>query len=83
MQTQVGAAIGSDDVVFALTGTGYNDSPLYLNGTAEALGIGQTLTLSGGAVTETSANTYRVNWDTGESMTVTLERLLHQRHHRS
>ena len=72
VQTQVGAAIGTDDVVFALTGTGYNEAPFYLDGTAEALGIGQTLTLSDGAVTETSANTYRVNWDTGESMTVTL-----------
>ena len=71
VQTQVGAAIGTDDVVFALTGVGYNDSPLYLNGTAEALGIGQLLNLSGGSVTETSANTYRVNWATGESLTVT------------
>jgi hypothetical protein len=73
VQTQVGAAIGSDDVVFALTGSGYNSSPFYLNGTADALGVGQTLTLSGGTVTETSDNTYLVDWNTGESMTVMLD----------
>ena len=67
-QTEVGAAVGSDDIVFAVDA----GAPFYQNGTAETIGIGNTLALSGGSVTQTSGNTYRVNWNTGESMSVTL-----------
>ena len=48
-------------------------APFYLNGTAETIGIGDTLALSGGGVTQTAASTYLVNWTTGESMTVTID----------
>jgi Hint domain/von Willebrand factor type D domain len=67
-QTEVGAAVGSDDIVFA-TDAG---APFYQNGAAVTIGVGNTLALNGGSVTQTSGNAYRVNWNTGESMSVTL-----------
>ena len=67
--TQVAAEIGNDDATFGIGGT---DAGLYVDGSARTLAIGDTLTLSGGSVTEISGGEYRVNWNTGESMTVSL-----------
>ena len=68
-QTEVGAQVGTDDIAFAVD----EASPFYQNGTAETVGIGSTLALDGGSVTQLSADAYRVNWSTGESMSVTLD----------
>ncbi|HEY1935546.1 MAG TPA: VWD domain-containing protein [Acetobacteraceae bacterium] len=68
VQTEIGAQVGSDNLVFAVD----ESAPFYLNGTADALSIGQTVTLAGGSVTDLTGTTYRVNWDTGETMNVTL-----------
>ncbi len=65
--TQVAAQVGTDRVTF---GTGRAD-PIWVDGTAAALTSGGSITLSGGIVTQTSANGYQVSWDTGEVLNVT------------
>jgi hypothetical protein len=67
--TQVAAEIGSDRVSF---GTGATEAGVYVDGIQYAFSVGNQLTLSGGSVTEISSGTYRVNWNTGESMTLSL-----------
>ena len=66
--TQLAAEIGTDSVTFGL---GRTDA-VYLDGTAYTFSGGTTLTLSGGTVQQISAHEYRVNWSTGETMTVSL-----------
>ena len=67
--TQVAAQVGTDRVTF---GTGRAD-PIWVDGTAAALSSGGSITLSGGIVTQTSANGYQISWDTGEVLNVTDE----------
>jgi hypothetical protein len=66
--TQLGAEIGTDDVTF---GVG-RSSPVYLDGTAYTFNSSGVMTLAGGTVTQIADGDYRVNWATGESMTVTV-----------
>ena len=68
VQTMVGAAVGTDDVTFAVGRT----NQVWLDGAAYTFGSSGVMTLAGGTVTETSSGTYRVNWNTGETMSVTV-----------
>ena len=68
VQTMVGAEVGTDDVTFAVGRT----NQVWLDGAAYTFGSSGVMTLAGGTVTETSSGTYRVNWNTGETMSVTV-----------
>ena len=65
--TQIAAQVGTDRVTF---GVG-RDSLVWVNGAAVALSLGTPDTLSGGALTQLSENTYQITWNTGEALTVT------------
>ncbi|WP_206742638.1 Hint domain-containing protein [Acidisphaera rubrifaciens] len=64
--TQIAAGVGSDRVTF---GVG-RDGLIYVDGTAAAISPTAPILLSGGEVTEVSATTYKVSWNTGEVLTV-------------
>ena len=66
--TEVAVSLGTDRVTFA------QDRPdvVWVDGTPSTLdAANQTLTLAGGTITELSPSMFRVNWATGETMTVT------------
>jgi hypothetical protein len=64
--TQLAALVGTDRVTFGLDRT----DTVWVNGSPEALAVGGTINLTGGQLTEVAANTYAVNWNTGEVLTV-------------
>ena len=65
---QVAIQLDSDSVTFDWTRT----DPVWVDGTPSVIGQAQPeLTLSGGTVTEVSPDLFKVNWNTGETMTVT------------
>lgn len=64
--TQIAASVGSDRVTF---GVG-RDSLIHVDGTAAAISPTAPILLSGGEVTEVSATTFKVSWNTDEVLTV-------------
>jgi hypothetical protein len=69
VMTQIAAAIGSDRVTF---GIGRADT-VWVDGAAAALGVGTSMSLSGGQLTQLSSDSYELTWNTGETLTVTNE----------
>jgi hypothetical protein len=68
VMTMIGAEVGSDRVTFAINRT----NTVWVDGTPEtALAIGSPVTLSGGTLSELAANIYQINWNTGETATIT------------
>ena len=67
--TQIAAEVGTDRVTIDAS----RASTVYLDGSPLAVTIGTPVTLNGGELTELSAGSYRITWNTGESVTVTLE----------
>ena len=68
--TQVAVSLGTADVTFAAPGVGL-PAQVLVNGSATTLSMSNpTLTLAGGTITEISPSLYKVDWNTGESMTV-------------
>ncbi len=65
---QVAAALGDQSVTFGL---GRSDV-VYLNGTAQAMGVGSVLTINGDTVRELSSNSFLVTWSTGETLNVSV-----------
>ena len=64
----VAIALGSDRVTFDWT----RADPVWVDGAASAISMADpTLTLPDGTITEMSPDMFKVNWDTGETMTVT------------
>ena len=65
---QVAIALGSDRVTFDWS----RASPVLVDGAAPSgLTVSSPLTLAGGTITEISSTMYKVDWATGETMTVT------------
>jgi hypothetical protein len=64
---QIAAALGNESVTFGLN----RADTVYLNGTAQAMGVGSVLTVNGDTVRELSSTSYQVTWSTGETMNVT------------
>jgi hypothetical protein len=67
--TQIAALVGTDRVTF---GVG-RDAVVYIDGTPTTVTAGTPITLTGGQLTIISNNTYQINWNTGEALTVTDE----------
>ena len=65
VMTQVAARVGTDNVSFATDGT------VRIGGNAVDIGVGNARALSGGQVVETSSDSYRIDWNTGEVLNVT------------
>ncbi len=66
--TQVAAALGSDRVTFDWT----RPNPVWVDGSVATLSqANPELILPGGTIDEVTPNMFRVNWNTGETMTVT------------
>jgi hypothetical protein len=65
--TQVAASVGNDRVTFGIDRVGL----VWVNGTAVQLTQGVPDALSGGQLTQVSADTYNIVWNTGEVLTVT------------
>jgi hypothetical protein len=67
--TQIAALVGTDRVTF---GVG-RQAVVYIDGTPTTVTAGTPIALTGGQLTMVSKNTYQVNWNTGEALTVTNE----------
>jgi von Willebrand factor type D domain len=69
---QVAIILGPDTATFdwARSGAGSAD-PVWVDHAPLAFAIGQTQTLAGGTITEVSPDVFKVDWNTGEMMTVT------------
>ena len=70
---EVAASIGSHRVTFGLG----RSNTVWLDGVAQSFSGSNTITLNagtidGGTIEQTSASTYVVDWNTGESLTVTI-----------
>ena len=65
--TQVAAAVGTDRVTFGIGRAGV----VWVNGAAVPLAQGVPDLLSGGELTQLSASSYQIVWNTGEVLTVT------------
>jgi hypothetical protein len=66
--TMVGAQVGDDTVTFGLG----RDDLVWVDGKASSLSATNTvIQLNGGEIIEQSPTTYQINWNTGESLTVT------------
>ena len=80
---QVAIALGSDRVTFDWSRT---NTVLVDGAVPSGLATDTPLALTGGTITEISPTMYKVDWATGETMTVSqgkqLRRLVHQRHRR-
>ncbi len=64
---EVAIALGADDVTFSWM----RGNTVLVDGAATTLSMADpTLTLSGGSITEVSPSMFKVNWNTGETMTV-------------
>jgi hypothetical protein len=69
---QVAITLGTDTATFAWNRTGAgSDDPVWIDHAGVAFTLGQTLTLAGGTITEVSPDVFKVDWNTGETMTVT------------
>jgi hypothetical protein len=66
VMNEIAVALGNQSVTFGIN----HDDVVYLNGTAQAMGVGSVLTINGDTVEELSASNFLVKWSTGESMTV-------------
>ena len=64
--SQIAAAVGSDRVTIGID----RAAPIWINGNPIALSLNNPITLSGGLLTQLSANTYQISWNTGEVITV-------------
>ena len=65
--TQVGAQVGTDRVTFDIN----RASPVWIDGTAAAIPTVGSIELNGGVLTQVSADSYRISWNTGEVLNVT------------
>ncbi len=68
--TQIAALIGSDRVTFGVVGDGLA-APVLVDGNPTALTQNNPVSLSGGTLTQLSAGTYEISWNSGETLTVT------------
>jgi hypothetical protein len=65
--TELAATLGDDRVTFAVG----RANPVYIDGAADTtLQVGATQSLADGTLARLSAATYRLTWNTGESLTV-------------
>ena len=65
---QVALTLGSDRVTFDWDRAG----PVWVNGSAASISMANPkLTLNGGTVTEVTPDMFQVDWNTGESTTIT------------
>jgi T5SS/PEP-CTERM-associated repeat protein len=68
--TGLAATLGDDRVSFAVGRT----NPVYIDGAPDtALQVGDVQSLAGGTLTQLSAASYRLAWNTGQSVTVTYQ----------
>jgi hypothetical protein len=68
--TQIAALVGSDRVTFGVVGDGLA-APVLVDGNPPALTQTNPVSLSGGTLTQLSAGTYEISWNSGETLTVT------------
>ena len=68
VMTMIGAEVAADRVTFGFNRT----NTVMVDGAAvPSLAIGSPVTLSGGTLSELAPNMYQINWNTGETATVT------------
>ncbi len=65
--TQLAAQVGTDRVTFDIN----RASPVWIDGTAAAIPTVGSIELNGGVLTQVSADSYRISWNTGEVLNVT------------
>ena len=66
--TQVAASVGSDRITIDST----RADPMWIDGTPVQIGVDQSIEMAGGQISEIAANTFQVNWDTGEFLLATI-----------
>ena len=67
VMTEIAASVGTHRVTFGLN----RSDVVFVDGVGRALAVGQSIDLGAGALTETSSNTFKLTWATGESAQIT------------